>query len=497
LTQAPNGYAWRTGRLFARLFRERIANWVGVMTNTRRWKHAIVIGGSIAGLLAARVLSDFFELVTVFERDDIGDQPCPRKGVPQGHQVHVILPRSQAAIQELFPGLLEEMVADGATIYDSGIGLAWIQNGCWFKPGFCDMPFVDCTRPFYETKVHRRVRALPNVAVRTRQFVHSIVPGENGAIVGVECENLNTAERQRIDGDLVVDASGRATHAPRWLDALGFGAPPTEEVRIDLSYVGALYEAPPDFRPAARLQALYPDPPVSWHGGLLQGVEGNRWKVAQWGLFGNHAPLDDAGFMEFSRSLASRELHDFLGVAQRVSGFRRIKIPLSRWYRYDRMRHFPGNFCIIGDAVSSLNPIYAQGMTKAAIHVMYLRDLLRRRVGSGTTTITELLRTSIPAVIERQAWMTTVYGDLVYPQARGRRPSNFRFLTWYIRRIAELASTDLAARKAYQRAVFFEDRMYGLFRPRIFAKAMVYAASRPFVPPAKRVHTGPMPTVHH
>jgi hypothetical protein len=103
------------------------------------------------------------------------------------------------------------------------------------------------------------------------------------------------------------------------------------------------------------------------------------------------------------------------------------------------------------------------------------------------------MRRDIPALVERQAWMTTVYGDLVYPQAAGRRPMDFRFVTWYVRCIAELASTDLEVRKYYQRALTLHCGMYSLFRPNIFAKAMAYGARRPFVPLDQRANTSAMP----
>lgn len=453
--------------------------------------HAIVIGGSIAGLFAARVLSEFFDRVTILDRDELEDAPVQRKGVPQGPQIHAILTPSYEAVKELFPGLLDELLADGASAYDSGTGMVVKLNGCWIKPGRCDLYQIDCTRPFYEAKIRSRVRSLSNVVLLPRKTVRALIPGERGAIVGVECEDLGINEHCRIDGDFVVDASGRATHAPRWLDALGYGLPATDEVKVDMTYVGALYRPAPDFRPRAKMHVIHPNPPAGWHGGSLQPVEGGMWRVSQWGMFGDRPVLDDASFLEFSQTLASKEIHAFLCDAQRVSDLKSMGVPASQWHRYDRMKRFPPNFCSIGDAVSSVNPIYGQGMTKAAIHAMHLRELFRD--GLATARIAERMRQDLPAVVEKLAWMITVYGDLVYPQAVGRRPADFRFVTWYTRCIAELASTDLGARKAYQSAVYLMGGMYSLFRPNTFLKVLAYAARRPFVPLERRVNTGPMP----
>ena len=358
------------------------------------------------------------------------------------------------------------------------------------------LTYIAATRPYYELKIRRRIQALPNVTVHTGRLVQSLAPSSNGGIAGVETEDVATGERQRIDGDLVVDASGRATKSPRWLEALGFGVTPVEEVEVDLAYVGALYEASPGFRPTACTYVIYPDAPRTWRGGLLQPVEGHRWKVTQWGMFGDRAPLEDNGFIEFSRSLVSGELHDFLREARRVTDFKAMKIPKNRWHRYDRMPRFPQNYCIVGDAVSSLNPIYGQGMTKAAIHAIHLRKLLQAHAGQPSPAeVATRLRLELPAAVERQAWMTTVYGDLVYPQAKGRRPPDFRFVTWYTRCVGELASIDIAARHAYQRALCFEDGMYTFFRPQIFAKVLAHAVRRRFIPRDKLVNIGPMPLV--
>lgn len=454
--------------------------------------HALVIGGSVAGLFAARVLSEHFERVTILDRDEVSDTAFPRKGVPQAPQTHVILTPSYGAVQELFPGLIEELETEGASVYDSGLHMAAILNGCWVKPGKCDLHYVDCTRSFYEKKIRSRVLKSANVTFLAGKVVRSLT-ADKGTVTGVDCEDVGTGDRARLEADLVVDASGRASHAPRWLEALGFGPPATEEVKIDLAYVGALYEPAPSFEPRAKLHVIYPDPPRSWHGGLLHPVEGGIWQLSQWGLFGDHPPLEDVGFLAFSRTLASQEIHTFLRESRRIDEFRKIAVPANRWHRYDRMRRFPRNFCSVGDAVSSVNPIYGQGMTKAAIHALHLRKLLAKR--RSVSDMAEQMRRDIPALVERQAWMTTVYGDLVYPQAAGRRPRDFRFVTWYTRCIAELASTDLEVRKYYQRALILQAGMYSLFRPNIFAKAMAYGARRPFVPLDRRANTASMPVM--
>ena len=72
----------------------------------------------MAGLLAARVLADFYETVTVVERDRLPDDAANRRGVPQGRHVHALLGRGSQVLAELFPGFLDDLVAAGAPVLD-------------------------------------------------------------------------------------------------------------------------------------------------------------------------------------------------------------------------------------------------------------------------------------------------------------------------------------------------------------------------------------------
>ena len=92
-------------------------------------ERGVVLGGSVAGLLAARVLSDHASEVVVVERDDLAGGPAPRRGVPQGNQVHGLLARGLEQIEALFPGITQEMFDDGAEVADPGVDCHWYVNG--------------------------------------------------------------------------------------------------------------------------------------------------------------------------------------------------------------------------------------------------------------------------------------------------------------------------------------------------------------------------------
>ena len=88
-------------------------------------ERAIVVGGSVVGLMAARALSDHFDEVVVIERDVEPDGPTPRRGSPQGWHIHVLMDKGRAILADYFPGIFEELEEAGAIRADTSADLAW------------------------------------------------------------------------------------------------------------------------------------------------------------------------------------------------------------------------------------------------------------------------------------------------------------------------------------------------------------------------------------
>src|SRR5215813_14255611 len=120
---------------------------------TVKGKHAIIIGASMAGLLAGRVASDHFEQVTIIERDLLPAGAQARKGVPQGHHAHVILSNGSMILEDLFPGLFASLIESGAVKTDAAADFGWYQFGTWRSQVQSGVPVYCLSRPLLESRV--------------------------------------------------------------------------------------------------------------------------------------------------------------------------------------------------------------------------------------------------------------------------------------------------------------------------------------------------------
>src|SRR4051794_26121077 len=217
------------------------------MVESRRYGKAIVIGGSMAGLLAARVLADHFVNVTLVERDILPDGPEQRKGVPQGQQGHGLLAGGQRVMEALFPGLTADLVADGATALDVIADVLWHQPGGYRLRFASDLDGISMSRPLLEAGIHRRVRALPNVAVLDGCDVTGLTAsGDRTRVTGITVRRRDAVNAEEtLVAELVVDAGGRGSRAPSWLEALGYARPEEEKITVGVGYTSRIYRRRP------------------------------------------------------------------------------------------------------------------------------------------------------------------------------------------------------------------------------------------------------------
>jgi len=358
-------------------------------------RHAVVIGSGISGLLAARVLLGHFERVTIVDRDRFPQRPDHRGGVPQSWHVHGLLPRGAQIIYELFPGLHGELRADGAAVaWD--LCRAKIVTPAGLLPlageldGFEDGMLFH-SRFLLEWRLRQRLSADARVRFSPATEVVGLSTSRwgsasaRGAVSGVRVRYRDTSAEGRgadrgsgvLDADLVVDASGRSSHAPEWIEGLGYGRVGEETVHSQLSYASRFYARPDGFPDEFSLLLINGRPPDNPRAGLVQDIENGVWHVTLGGMAGAVVPTDDEEeFLRWARELPDPRMYEAIRVARPLTPLRGWRTPSNRLRHFERLRSWPPGLIVTGDAVCALNPIYGQGMTVAAIDALALRDCL-------------------------------------------------------------------------------------------------------------------------
>lgn len=430
--------------------------------------HALVIGGSLAGLLAARVLADRFDSVTLIERDEVPDLAAPRKGVPQGQHAHGIWPRGLQAMDRLLPGLRNELVAGGACPGDVGRDFCWHQFGALKSQADAGLPGLTMTRPFLETAVRRRVLAWPGITLQRGCSVERLLAeGSPSRVVGVELR-CDGGLLQTMRAALVVDASGRGSRLPVWLEQIGYAAPEESALRIDVGYASAFFERRSSDAHIGHI--IVQTPPRGRRGAVALAVEGNRWLVTLIGFVGERARTDHAGLIDYARSLPHPSVAAIVGRSAPLSEIQTYRFATSLRRHYERLAAFPNGLLPVGDAICSFNPAYGQGMTVAASEVDALQTQL-----AAATTIDGLAPRFFRAAAQLVdiPWTLTSGEDWRYPQVPGKRPLPLPVVNAYVARLHRAAGRDAAVAKA-----FFE--VAGLQKPptSLFAPGVVWRVLR-------------------
>lgn len=437
-------------------------------------QHAVVIGASMAGLLAARVLSESFERVTLIERDRL-EGVGPRKGVPQGWQTHALLNKGAAVIDALFPDLFPSFVQEGAIAADMGADLLWYQFGVAkvrFKSG---IRIYSQSRPWLEAQIRQRVMRRANVRVLDGFEVVKLSSSiDNRRITGVQIRSLEGERHtEEITADLVVDASGRGSQAPRWLKTLGY--PQVEEavVKVDVGYTTRTYRRPKELPTDWKILVIYCTPPQEQRTGLVQPVEGERWSVSLSGWLKDYPPGDEAGFLEYARSLPNPALYELIKEAEPLTDAVSYRFAANRRRYYERMSRLPEGFLVLGDALCSFNPVYAQGMTVAAIEVEILQNCLQQRQRSqqDLTGLTRQFQKAVARTVS-DAWMFTTSEDFRYPATEGKRPPGIGLFQWYTRRLLETAAENPELALRFYHVMHMLKPPTTLFAPRVLAAVL-------------------------
>jgi len=342
--------------------------------NPSNGKYAVIIGAGMGGLLAAAALSDTFEQITIVEKDVLPESPQFRKGVAQGAHVHTLLGYGVEAMNELLPGLMSDLYAAGAVKIRRNFDI-------WFHDAIGPTPIRDVdiltpsvTRPLLEHVTRQRVAALPNVKIRDSTKVLDYEVDCSKSVSGIHVMSNGNAEL--ISADLVVECSGRASKLARWLPAHGFGDVPSQQLKISMCYTSGFFSMPKDINEKGKACLMLAVPP-GYRAAYLTPVDGNLWLATMYGRANDVAPPEHAGFVAWAAGLPHPVIHETLIRGEPATDLKTYKIPYGVWHRYDQMEDFPQGLIPLGEALTSFNPMYGQGMSLAAGQALSLRTAVK------------------------------------------------------------------------------------------------------------------------
>ncbi|MDB9515903.1 2-polyprenyl-6-methoxyphenol hydroxylase-like oxidoreductase [Roseofilum reptotaenium CS-1145] len=409
--------------------------------------HAIVIGGSMAGLLTARVLADTFEQVTIIERDRFPTQdPAPRKGIPQATQLHILLTRGRQIMEEFFPGLEAELIEAGAVVIDMGGDVEWLNPFGWaarFPFGFQAFSFSRC---ILDWLIYQRVSKLDNIGIIESSHVTGLqTNADQTAVTGVfvrqRGDDSQPLQPQELTADLVVDTSGYSSQAPKWLQAIGYDAPEETTISTSMGYASRLYEIPPNFSENWKGVYIQAAPPQRTEMGVLYPIENNRWIVGVCATAPHRPSKHEADFLEALKNLPSPHIYNAVKNAQPVTDISIYAPPGNRLRHYERLSRQPQGFIALGDSVCSFTPIYGQGMTVAALGAVLLQQRLQ---DTDLAQLPHRFQKEL-AQVNTTPWIAATSQDAKYPSVQGltQPPSAIaKAIGWYMDRLIQLTTKE-------------------------------------------------------
>jgi flavin-dependent dehydrogenase len=434
---------------------------------TPQGNRAIVMGGSMAGLAAARVLSDHFDEVVLVERDRLGEVGAHRRGVPQSRHAHGLLVSGLKTLEGFFPGLLREAINAGGLRIDATRDAHW-----WFDEGEqvrfeSGLETLCITRPLLEGIVRERVHRIPNIRLRDDCQVQGLIASPE-RVIGI---NLSD---ERLDAELIVDATGRGSRSPVWLEAMGYGKPKEERIEVNLVYSTRRFRRSPHHLNGASLASIAATPD-SRKGGVIVAQEGDSWIVTMYAYGGAAVPTDLPEFIEFARTLPASYIYDVISQAEPIGDAQATRFPASLRHRYEDMSKFPEGYLVLGDAISSFNPVYGQGMSVAALEALELHKAL----AVGSERLAPRFFARIAKIVDIP-WSIAAGNDLRFSGVAGSRTAMTRFLNWYVSRLHAGARGDSSLAIAFQKVASLLAPPQSLLKPSVIAR--VLAAVFPYRP---------------
>lgn len=430
---------------------------------------AIVMGASLGGLMTARILSKHFKKVIIIEKDIVNRQPESRKGQPQTRHLHGLLPAGFNVMKSYFPDLQEALAEEGANVCDFAETMVWNTYGGYRKRFNMNLTAVTMSRPLLEHLIRERVLARSNVELMDNTGVKNLITTpENQRVTGVMIQKGNE-EANNIMADLVIDVTGRTSRTSQWLQDLGYETPPVSEVKVNVGYATRIFKRNPQDEHTNHWLLCTPNAPTESRFGGIFPIEGNRWVATVGGWHGDSASVNENEFLVFAKSLPMPEIYDIISKSEPLTEIVPYKFISSLRRHYEKLMRFPLGYLVLGDAVSSFNPTYGQGMTSAALQAAELDKILSENIAETKLATTFFKKA---AKVIDIPWGLAVGEDFRFPATEGPKPPGIDFINKYVARVHRATLKDEVVCKAFLKVMSLLEPPTSLFRPRILWRVL-------------------------
>jgi 2-polyprenyl-6-methoxyphenol hydroxylase-like FAD-dependent oxidoreductase len=408
-------------------------------------RDVVVAGGGLAGLLTVAALLGRARGVVLVERDRYPDGPAFRKGVPQARHAHVLLTGGQRALDELLPGATRALTDAGARQVAIPRDMLTCMPGGWQRRLHDPRHrMMSVTRPLLDAVVRDLVLAAADgsgTRVEVLEATEAVgLLGSQGRVTGVRVRARGSARAatRELAADLVVDASGRTSRAPQWLEEIGCHAPREESVDAGLAYATRVFRPDQELAPAVFMQPR----PGCPRGAAYLPVEDGAWLLSLYGARGHHPPTEGDAFLDFTTGLAHPLIHERVKASEPLSPVHGFRDTANRRRHYEAPGAAPEGFVVLGDALCTFNPIYGQGMSVAALGALALRATLDQ----GTAAVRRAVAGAADA-----AWQMAIGADRPHAAAGDAAPGLAeRILNRYFARLLDRAAHDPVVGAVYR-----------------------------------------------
>jgi flavin-dependent dehydrogenase len=444
-------------------------------------KHAIIIGGSIAGMISAQVLSKYFDTVTIIEKDRIESLET-RNGTPQANHIHTLLVRGKKVFAEIFPEFEKDMMESGA------LNLDFIFDGQYFVDGYWTPRFTSgldsyfSSRILLEFTIRKQIRKNNKIKFMQGMFVTGLV-SENKRIMGVKTKTgTDFSSEEILHGDIIVDASGRNSNTPEWLQDIGYSKPEETHVESNIGYATRCYKIPKEFKDLRQFIVILNHPPVQPKMGGILPIEEGKWKVTMYSIGRDMPSTSETEFLEFAKTLADSKVYDMIKNAEPESEIHGYRVKGSRLIHYEKSKPWPENFIVIGDAVCTFNPFYGQGMTVAALGGQLLDKFFKKNLDKMQLGYANLAAEFQKELYKKNLypWLLATGEDFRWPTTKGQRPNLLvRVIQRYADSILYLSPHSKLAAKSFQEMMQMVRSPLILFHPTIMLQLIIKSIRKP------------------